>query len=237
MQGRSVDEYRAPLFFAWQLTNRCDARCVGVLRGFRSRQGLGRRARRAMRRSSSPAASPSSAFPTLPSAAASLSPWRIAGTLSSCSPPPASPSSWRPTATASTRPPPIGWPALAFDCVQISVDGATAATHERLRPGSSFAARHRGHRAPGRARARPAVGVRPQPLSTSRDPRRLRPGRRHGLRGVCHRPDDAPRPRGCCLERARLRRGRLAGGAAGRCKPGRPGAKRARRCRSIPGTS
>jgi MoaA/NifB/PqqE/SkfB family radical SAM enzyme len=26
--GRAVDEYRAPLFFAWQLTNRCTARCV-----------------------------------------------------------------------------------------------------------------------------------------------------------------------------------------------------------------
>jgi len=29
MQGRSVDEYRAPLFLAWQLTNRCAARCIG----------------------------------------------------------------------------------------------------------------------------------------------------------------------------------------------------------------
>jgi MoaA/NifB/PqqE/SkfB family radical SAM enzyme len=29
---------------------------------------------------------------------------------------------------------------LAIQCVQISVDGATAATHERVRPGSSFAA-------------------------------------------------------------------------------------------------
>jgi len=26
--GRSVDEYRAPLFIAWQLTNRCEARCI-----------------------------------------------------------------------------------------------------------------------------------------------------------------------------------------------------------------
>lgn len=29
---------------------------------------------------------------------------------------------------------------LAVECIQISVDGATAATHERVRPGSSFAA-------------------------------------------------------------------------------------------------
>jgi MoaA/NifB/PqqE/SkfB family radical SAM enzyme len=28
MRGRSVDEYRAPLFLAWQLTNRCNARCI-----------------------------------------------------------------------------------------------------------------------------------------------------------------------------------------------------------------
>ena len=28
MQGRSVAEYRAPLFIAWQLTNRCSARCI-----------------------------------------------------------------------------------------------------------------------------------------------------------------------------------------------------------------
>ena len=28
MQGRSVDEYRAPLFLAWQLTNRCRGRCI-----------------------------------------------------------------------------------------------------------------------------------------------------------------------------------------------------------------
>ena len=26
--GRSVQEYRAPLFIAWQLTNRCRARCL-----------------------------------------------------------------------------------------------------------------------------------------------------------------------------------------------------------------
>src|SRR5262252_3161228 len=28
MRGSSVDDYRAPLFLAWQLTNRCRARCV-----------------------------------------------------------------------------------------------------------------------------------------------------------------------------------------------------------------
>src|SRR5262245_28773150 len=28
MEGRSVDEYAAPLFLAWQLTNRCQAHCL-----------------------------------------------------------------------------------------------------------------------------------------------------------------------------------------------------------------
>ena len=28
LEGRSVDSYRAPLFIAWQLTNRCRARCL-----------------------------------------------------------------------------------------------------------------------------------------------------------------------------------------------------------------
>jgi len=28
MKGRSVEEYRAPLFIAWPLTNRCNARCI-----------------------------------------------------------------------------------------------------------------------------------------------------------------------------------------------------------------
>jgi len=28
VSGRSVEDYAAPLFVAWQLTNRCDARCL-----------------------------------------------------------------------------------------------------------------------------------------------------------------------------------------------------------------
>jgi MoaA/NifB/PqqE/SkfB family radical SAM enzyme len=45
---------------------------------------------------------------------------------------------------------------LAVDCVQISVDGATAATHERVRPGSSHAA------AIGAIERLVARGLRPQ---------------------------------------------------------------------------
>ena len=73
MQGRSVDEYRAPLFLAWQLTNRCSARCLacceesGPDKAWRdelvARRGAGPRAR----------ASPTPAFPMSPSAAASRS--------------------------------------------------------------------------------------------------------------------------------------------------------------------
>ena len=28
MQGRTADDYHAPLFVAWQLSNRCQARCL-----------------------------------------------------------------------------------------------------------------------------------------------------------------------------------------------------------------
>ena len=42
MQGRSVDEYRAPLFLAWQLTNRCSARCIACCEESGPGQGLAR---------------------------------------------------------------------------------------------------------------------------------------------------------------------------------------------------
>ena len=54
MQGRSADEYRAPLFVAWQLTNRCKASLHRLLRGIRSRTKPGAMSSRAMRRSTSP---------------------------------------------------------------------------------------------------------------------------------------------------------------------------------------
>ena len=69
MQGRSVDEYRAPLFLAWQLTNRCSARCIacceesGPDKAWRDEltPRRGARPRAAHRRSRHPLSSPSAA--------------------------------------------------------------------------------------------------------------------------------------------------------------------------------
>ena len=140
MQGRTVDDYDAPLFLAWQLTNRCSARCLACCEESGPdkawRDELSRDEALAPRRRHRRC----SASPSSPSAAASRS---------------ASPHCWdvferlaaggvalkletdgsRIDADAADR-----IAALAVDCVQISVDGASAATHQRVRPGSSFAA-------------------------------------------------------------------------------------------------
>ena len=139
MQGRTVDDYDAPLFLAWQLTNRCSARCLACCEE----------------------SGPDKAWRDELSRDESL---RLAGAIADLGIPFVAfgggeplgvPHCWdvfeRLTAggvalkletdgsriddAAADR-----IAALAVDCVQISVDGATAATHQRARPGSSFAA-------------------------------------------------------------------------------------------------
>jgi len=138
MQGRSVDEYRAPLFLAWQLTNRCRGRCVhcceesGPDRGWRDE--LDRDAALDVARRIAEAGIPYVAFGGgeplgVPHC------WEIFEILASSG--------------VSIKLETDGnliddraadrLAALAVDCVQISIDGATAATHDRLRPGSTFA--------------------------------------------------------------------------------------------------
>ena len=112
-------------------------------------------------------------------------------------------------------PPPTASRRSTLQCVQISVDGATAATHERVRPGSSFAAAigaierlvARGQRA--------AARVRSQPVQPARDRRGLRSRREPGLQRLRHRPDDAHRSRGRDLGSHRVQRRRVA--ACRRC--------------------
>lgn len=137
-QGRSVDEYRAPLFFAWQLTNRCSGRCLaccedsGPDRAWADELGRGEALALARRivalgipylafGGGEPLGVPHcwELFETLAAGGVALK-LETDGT--------------RIDEQAADR-----LAALAFDCVQISVDGATAATHDRLRPGSSFA--------------------------------------------------------------------------------------------------
>jgi len=155
MQGRSVDEYRAPLFIAWQLTNRCGARCLaccedsGPDRAWRdelSREEALELARRIIAcdvpyvafGGGEPlgVAHCFEVFETLTEGGVAIKLETDGSRIDD--------------AVADRI------AALALDCVQISVDGATRATHERMRPGSSFAS------AVGAIRRLVARGVRPQ---------------------------------------------------------------------------
>ncbi|MEO8673997.1 MAG: radical SAM protein [Casimicrobiaceae bacterium] len=139
MTGRAVDEYRAPLFFAWQLTNRCSARCIacceesGPDKAWRDELARDEALDVARRIADEgipyvafgggePLGAPHcwDIFELLAGAGVSLK-LETDGS--------------RIDAAGADR-----LAALAVQCVQISVDGATAATHERVRPGSSFAA-------------------------------------------------------------------------------------------------
>ena len=138
MQGRSVLEYEAPLFLAWQLTNRCSARCIacceesGPDKAWRdelSRDEALDLTDRVIR-----AGIPYVAFGggeplSVPHAFDIFDRLTAAGVAIKLET-----DASRIDDAAADR-----IAELAMQCVQISVDGATAATHERVRPGSSFA--------------------------------------------------------------------------------------------------
>jgi MoaA/NifB/PqqE/SkfB family radical SAM enzyme len=155
MTGRAVDEYRAPLFFAWQLTNRCSARCIACCEESGPdkawRDELTRDEALDVARRIAEAGIPYAAFGGgeplgVPHC------WeifdRLAGAGVSLK---LETDGSRIDDTAADR-----LAALAVQCVQISVDGATAAVHERARPGSSFAS------ATGAIRKLAARGLSPQ---------------------------------------------------------------------------
>jgi MoaA/NifB/PqqE/SkfB family radical SAM enzyme len=139
MQGRSVDEYRAPLFLAWQLTNRCGARCITCCEESGPDKAWGDELRR----------------DEALDLARGIAAFGIAYVAFGGGEPLGVPHCWdllellaqagvslkietdgsRIDDVAADR-----LADLAVQCVQISVDGATAATHDRIRPGSSFAA-------------------------------------------------------------------------------------------------
>ena len=138
LQGRSVEEYRAPLFIAWQLTNRCRARCItcceesGPDKAWRDE--LTREEALRLARAIVDMGIPYAAFGGgepmgVPHA------WEIFEILAEggTSIKLETEGSYIDEAAADRL------AALAVQCIQISVDGATAATHERVRPGSSFA--------------------------------------------------------------------------------------------------
>src|SRR5437763_1480917 len=135
--GRSVDEYRAPLFVAWQLTNRCNARCIacceesGPDKGWRDE--LTRAEALALARQIVEFGVPYVAFgggeplgvPHCWDLFELLSAGGVSLKLET--------DGSRIEEGAADR-----LATLAVECIQISVDGATPATHERVRPGSRF---------------------------------------------------------------------------------------------------
>lgn len=138
IEGRSVDEYRAPLFIAWQLTNRCRARCLtcceesGPDKAWRDE--LTRDEALGLARDIVAAGIPYAAFGGgeplgVPHA------WEIFEILAGggVSIKLETEGSYIDDAAADRL------AALPVQCIQISVDGATAETHERVRPGASFA--------------------------------------------------------------------------------------------------
>ena len=139
MEGRSVDEYGAPLFIAWQLTNRCGARCITCCEesgpGSAWPDELGRDEALDLARHIVAAGIPYAAFgggePLGVAHCWELFELLTAGGVTLKLETDGS----RIDDAAADR-----LAGLAVQCVQISVDGATAATHARVRPGSSFAA-------------------------------------------------------------------------------------------------
>jgi MoaA/NifB/PqqE/SkfB family radical SAM enzyme len=139
MQGRSVDEYRAPLFLAWQLTNRCSARCIACCEESGPdkawRDELTRQEALDLARRVIALGIPYVAFGGgEPLGIAHC--WELFELLTQSGVAiKLETDGSRIDDAAADR-----LVSLAIQCVQISVDGATAATHERVRPGSSFVA-------------------------------------------------------------------------------------------------
>ena len=155
MPGRAVDEYRAPLFIAWQLTIRCGARCIacceesGPDRAWRDE--LDRGAALDLSRRIVEAEIPYVAFGGGEPLGVSHC-WEVFETLAA-----AGVALKIETDGSHIDEAAADWLAgLGVECIQISVDGPAAAVHERVRPGSSFAA------ATGAIRRLVARGLAPQ---------------------------------------------------------------------------
>lgn len=138
MEGRSVEAYAAPLFVAWQLTNRCGARCIACCEESGPDKAwtdeLTREEALSLARDIAAAGIPYVAFGGgeplgVPHC------WEIFELLSAAGVALKLETDGRHIdERAADR-----LAALSPQCIQISVDGATAATHERARPGSNFA--------------------------------------------------------------------------------------------------
>jgi MoaA/NifB/PqqE/SkfB family radical SAM enzyme len=139
MEGRSVDEYSAPLFIAWQLTNRCSGRCITCCEESGPDAAWADELRRDesldLARRIVASGIPYAAFGGGEPLSVAYA-WEIFETLDAGGVAlKLETDGSRIDDAAADR-----LAKLAVQCVQISVDGATEATHARVRPGSSFAA-------------------------------------------------------------------------------------------------
>ncbi len=139
MPGRSVDDFGAPLFIAWQLTNRCQARCISCCEESGPdkawRDELTRDESLRLARAIVDAGVPYVAFGGGEPLGVPFC-WDIFETLAEGGVRlKLETDGSRIDDAAADR-----LAALRFDCIQISLDGATAAIHQRMRPGSSFEA-------------------------------------------------------------------------------------------------
>jgi len=139
MQGRAVGEYRAPLFLAWQLTNRCGARCIACCEESGPDKAWHDELERAealeLARRIVASSIPYVAFGGGEPLGASHC-WELFELLAAGGVALKIETDGAHIDDAAAA----RLARLGVQCVQVSVDGATAATHERVRPGSSFGA-------------------------------------------------------------------------------------------------
>lgn len=139
MPGRSADDFGAPLFIAWQLTNRCQGRCISCCEESGPdkawRDELTRDEALRLARAIVDAGVPYVAFGGGEPLGVPFC-WEIFEVLAQGGVRvKLETDGSRIDEAAADR-----LAALSVDCIQISLDGATAGTHERMRPGSSFGA-------------------------------------------------------------------------------------------------
>jgi MoaA/NifB/PqqE/SkfB family radical SAM enzyme len=137
--GGSIEAYATPLFVAWQLTNRCSSRCIACCEDSGPDKAwvdeLSREEALTLAQQIGDAGVPYVAFGGgeplgVPHC------WEVFERLSKAGVALKLETDGRYIDDAGAD----RLAALGPHCIQISIDGATAATHERVRPGSSFAA-------------------------------------------------------------------------------------------------
>jgi len=139
MAGRSVDDYEAPLFLAWQLTNRCQAHCIACCEESGPDKAwpdeLAREEALNLARRIAAFGIPYVAFGGGEPLGVSFC-WELfellAGSGIALK---LETDGSRIDDAAAAR-----LAELAIECIQVSIDGAVAETHGRVRPGSSFRA-------------------------------------------------------------------------------------------------